>query len=68
MFDIGFFEILLIGVVTLLILGPSRLPGFLTTLEETIKIFRSKTSAISREIKQEIYSEDYQKDNPKTDE
>ena len=68
MFDIGFFEILLIGVVTLLILGPKRLPKFLTTLEEFFKIFRSKTSAISREIKQEIYSEDYQKDKSKTDE
>ena len=32
MFDIGFFEILLIGIIALLILGQKRLPGFLTKL------------------------------------
>ena len=42
MFDIGFFEILLIGIIALLILGPKRLPGFLTKLEEYVKLIRSK--------------------------
>jgi len=60
MFDIGFFEILLIGVIALLILGPKRLPGFLTKLEEYIKLIRSKGASISQEIKQEIYSEDFE--------
>ena len=60
MFDIGFFEILLIGIIALLILGPKRLPGFLTKLEEYVKLIRSKSSSISQEIKQEIYSEDFQ--------
>jgi sec-independent protein translocase protein TatB len=60
MFDIGFFEILLIGVIALLILGPKRLPGFLTKLEEYVKLIRSKGASISQEIKQEIYSEDFE--------
>jgi sec-independent protein translocase protein TatB len=60
MFDIGFFEILLIGIIALLILGPKRLPGFLTKLEEYIKLIRSKGASISQEIKQEIYSEDFE--------
>ena len=60
MFDIGFFEILLIGIIALLILGPKRLQGFLTKLEEYIKLIRSKGASISQEIKQEIYSEDFE--------
>ncbi|MFL2734371.1 MAG: Sec-independent protein translocase protein TatB [Gammaproteobacteria bacterium] len=60
MFDIGFFEILLIGIIALLILGPKRLPGFLTKLEEYVKLIRSKGTSISQEIKQEIYSEDFE--------
>ena len=50
MFDIGFFEILLIGVIALLILGPKRLPGFLTKLEEYVKLIRSKSSSISQAV------------------
>ena len=60
MFDIGFFEILLIGIIALLILCPKRLPGFLTKLEEYVKLIRSKGTSISQEIKQEIYSEDFE--------
>ena len=60
MLDIGFFEILLIGIIALLILGPKRLPGFLTKLEEYVKLIRSKGASISQEIKQEIYSEDFE--------
>ena len=48
MFDIGFFEILLIGVIALLILGPKRLPGFLTKLEE----YNSEIKNLKKEIKQ----------------
>jgi len=32
MFDIGFAELLLIGVVGLLVLGPERLPGAVRTV------------------------------------
>ena len=31
MFDIGFMELLLIGVVALLVLGPEKLPGAIRT-------------------------------------
>ena len=48
MFDIGFFEILLIGIIALLILGPKRLPGFLTKLEE----YNSEIKNLKKEIKQ----------------
>ena len=62
MFDIGFFEILLIGIIALLILGPKRLPGFLTKLEEYVKLIRSKSSSISQEIKTDTINEN---NNPK---
>ena len=67
MFDIGFFEILLIVIISLLILGPKRLPGFLNKLEEYVKLIRSKSSSISQEIKQEIYSENFQNNKENKD-
>ena len=47
--------------------GPKRLPGFLTKLEEYVKLIRSKSSSISQEIKQEIYSEDFQNNKENKD-
>ena len=44
MFDIGFWEILVIGVLALLILGPERLPG---AMRSTIKMVRSVRNTAS---------------------
>ena len=53
MFGIGFFELLIICTIALIVLGPKRLPQFITTVEEIIRKIRSGTS----KIKQEFYSE-----------
>ena len=57
MFGIGFFELLLICVISLLILGPTRLPQFITTVEE---LFIKSRNGINR-LKQEFYSEGFEK-------
>ncbi len=54
MTGIGFFEILLIGVVGLLILGPDKLPGALRTMALWIGRFRRSFDDIKRDIEKEI--------------
>ena len=53
MFGIGFFELLIICTIALIVLGPKRLPQFITTVEEIIRKIRS----VASKIKQEFYSE-----------
>ena len=64
MFGIGFFELLLICVISLLILGPTRLPQFITMVEELIIKSRN---GINR-LKQEFYSEGFEKREKEKDE
>ena len=64
MFGIGFFELLLICVISLLILGPARLPQFITTVEE---LFIKGRNGINR-LKQEFYSEGFEKQEKDKDE
>ena len=64
MFGIGFFELLLICVISLLILGPTRLPQFITTIEE---LFIKGRNGINR-LKQEFYSEGFEKHEKDKDE
>ena len=64
MFGIGFFELLLICVISLLILGPNRLPQFITTVEE---LFIKGRNGINR-LKQEFYSEGFEKQEKDKDE
>ncbi len=54
MFDIGFPELLLLGIVALLVLGPERLPDTMRTLGLWIGRMRRFTARIRREIEQEI--------------
>jgi len=54
MTGVGFFEILLIGVVGLLILGPNKLPGALRTMALWIGRFRRSFDDIKRDIEKEI--------------
>ena len=64
MFGIGFFELLLICVISLLILGPARLPQFITSVEE---LFIKGRNGINR-LKQEFYSEGFEKREKEKDE
>ena len=63
MFSIGFFELFIISIIALVILGPERLPQFIRWVEETIKSIRSSFNKTSKEIKDSIYVEDHNKKN-----
>ena len=54
MFDIGGFELLLIAVVGLLVIGPERLPETLRTLGLWLGRLRRSFTAVKTEIEKEI--------------
>lgn len=54
MTGVGFFELLVIGIVGLLILGPDKLPGALRTAALWIGRFRRSFDNIKREIEKEV--------------
>jgi len=54
MFDIGFAELLLIGVVGLLVIGPERLPGAIRTGSQWLSQFKRGFNTMKREIEQEL--------------
>lgn len=57
MFDIGFWEILLIGIVTLLVVGPQRLPGVAVFAGHWIGRIRRFVRNMRDEINQELETE-----------
>jgi len=54
MFDIGFFELVLIGIVSLVILGPERLPGAIRTVSLWVGRLRRSFNSIKQDIEREI--------------
>ncbi|WP_431024429.1 Sec-independent protein translocase protein TatB [Halomonas sp. H5] len=58
MFDIGFLELLLIGVVGLLVLGPERLPKAARTLGLWIGKIKRTVSGMQREISAQLEAEE----------
>ena len=50
MFDIGLLELLLIAVVSLLVLGPEKLPGAVRSGAKTIYWFKRQASSAKEEI------------------
>ena len=54
MFDIGFTELLLVGIVALVVLGPDRLPGAVRTAGLWIGRIKRSFSAIKAEVEREI--------------
>tara|TARA_Y100000766_G_scaffold64296_1_gene53650 strand:+ start:3627 stop:3860 length:234 start_codon:yes stop_codon:yes gene_type:complete len=50
MFDIGLLELLLIGIISLLVLGPDRLPGAVRSGAKSIFWFKRQASAAKEEI------------------
>ena len=57
MFDIGFAELIIIGVVGLLVIGPERLPGAVRTASLWISRLRRGFNDIKREVQQEIHND-----------
>lgn len=58
MFDIGFLELLIIGVVGLLVLGPERLPKAARTTGLWIGKIKRSVSGMQREISAQLEAEE----------
>jgi sec-independent protein translocase protein TatB len=58
MFDIGFAELVLIGVVALLVIGPERLPETVRTASFWLNRIRRGFNEIKQEIQQELHNDE----------
>lgn len=58
MFDIGFFELLLISVIALLVLGPERLPKAARTVGMAIGKVKRSFNNIQEELERQIRTEE----------
>ncbi len=61
MFEVGFTEVLLLGIIALLVLGPERLPGVARTLGGLTRKARSSWLNLKRSIDAEINAEEIRK-------
>jgi sec-independent protein translocase protein TatB len=68
MFDIGFWELALIGVVALLVVGPDRLPGLARTVGLWVGRIRRYVSTVRDDIEREIQADELKKMLDKPDE
>lgn len=58
MFDMGFGELLLIGVVALLVLGPERLPGAARTAGQWVGRVRATVTRLTGELERELRADE----------
>jgi len=58
MFDIGFWELIVLGLVALVVVGPERLPKLAYTAGKWLGKGRSMMSAVKSEIDKEIKAEE----------
>ena len=61
MFDIGFWELALIGVVALLVVGPDRLPGLARNVGLWVGRIRRYVASVRDDIEREIQAEELKK-------
>jgi len=54
MFDVGFSELIVVGLVALLVLGPEKLPGAIRTASLWIGRLRRSFNSIKQDIEREI--------------
>jgi sec-independent protein translocase protein TatB len=57
MFDIGFAELIIVGVVGLLVIGPERLPGAIRTGAAWWSRFRRGFNQIKSEVERELHND-----------
>ena len=62
MFDIGFAELLVLAVLTLLVVGPDRLPETVRTFARTLAKFRHNWNSVKRDIEKEIGMDEIRRD------
>ena len=58
MFDIGFSELIMVGLVSLLVIGPERLPKVARIAGYWIGKARNMVASVKAEIKQELQAEE----------
>jgi sec-independent protein translocase protein TatB len=58
MFDIGFSELIMVGLVSLLVIGPERLPKVARLAGFWIGKARTMVASVKAEIKQELQAEE----------
>lgn len=68
MFDIGFAELVLVGVVGLLVIGPERLPGAIRTGSVWLNRLKRGFNDIKREVQQELHNDEVMQELRKTGE
>ena len=61
MFDIGFFELILIGIVALLVIGPERLPRVARQAGLWVGKMRNFVNSVKEDIDQEIKADELKK-------
>jgi len=54
MFDIGFWELMIIAVIGLIVLGPERLPVALHTVRGWVNTVRDFSNTVKAELKEEL--------------
>ena len=62
MFDIGFAELVIIGVVALLVIGPERLPSAVRTASLWLNRIRRGFNDIKAEVQQELHNDSVMQD------
>jgi sec-independent protein translocase protein TatB len=58
MFDVGFSELVMIGLVALVVIGPERLPKVARLAGFWLGKTRSMVASVKAEIKQELHAEE----------
>ena len=54
MFELGFWELILIAIVGLVVLGPERLPKALSTVGRWIRTIRQMASSAQQQVEREL--------------
>ncbi len=61
MTEVGFFEIILIGIIALIVIGPERLPGLARTAGMWVGRARRMVSNVKKDIEKEIEADELKK-------
>lgn len=67
MFDVGFWELVVIGVVALLVFGPEKLPGLARTAGFWVGKARRQFTQLRSELERELAMEDVRRMKQKVD-
>jgi sec-independent protein translocase protein TatB len=63
MFDMGFTELVVIGVVALLVLGPERLPGAVRSTSKKLSQLKNAFNNLKEELAKEVNIDELRQDD-----